>query len=141
MAAQRYGIDRLGTVILARGDDVERLEEDQIDEEALTNALVRLTSGVTRTVCFTTGHEERRVDDEDLLGLAAVTFKLTQQGTVVKPIQVLRDGGVPADCDTVVVADPQVEPVPQERSRRHTPPGGGIDFLLFRLSRMPRRGI
>jgi len=132
LTAQRHDIERMGTVVLVQGDRSERLEETVLDEETLTNALVRLTSRKTRTVCFTAGHEERRIDDEDVLGLSGLGARLEQQNTLAVGLTLARAAAVPASCDAVVLVDPQTEPLPQEReSLAAFVRGGGALMVLL----------
>jgi ABC-type uncharacterized transport system involved in gliding motility auxiliary subunit len=114
LTAQRYEVDRLGTVVLVMGDRTERIEDIALDEESLTNALIRLTTQSTKTVCFTSGHDERRIDDEDVMGLSGIGSKLEKQGTVTVGLVLVRSAEVPESCDAVVIAAPQTELLPQE---------------------------
>lgn len=132
LTAQRHGVDRMGTVILVQGDRTERLEEPVLDEELLTNALVRLTTQDTKTVCFTAGHDERRVDDEDVLGLSGIGARLEQLGTLAVGLTLARAAEVPESCDVVVVVDPQTEFLPQEQEALadYVRDGGALFVLL-----------
>ena len=93
---------------------------------------MRLTTQTTRTVCFTSGHEERRIDDEDVLGLSGLGVKLEQQGTLAVGLLLARAGEVPASCDAVVVADPQTEFLAQELEilAAYVRDGGALMVLL-----------
>ncbi len=132
LTAQRHEIDRLGTVVLVQGDRSERLEDNLTpNEESLTNALVRLTTRTTKTLCLTSGHEERRIDDEDVLGLSWLGEKLQQQGTVAVGLLLARAAAVPDTCDAVIVADPQTEFLPQERETLADYVRGGGSLLVL----------
>lgn len=116
MLAQKEGItSQYGTVLLSSGDDKQRIDSE-FDEQSLTNALVKLTSGVEHEVCFTDGHGELDPDDTmTASGLGGVITRLKGQNYKVKKITLLRTGGVPEDCDLLVVAAPQVDWLPAER--------------------------
>ncbi len=131
LTAQQHGVDRMATVVLVQGDRTERLEDATLDEQTLTNALVRLTTHETRTVCFTAGHDERRIDDEDVLGLSALGEQLEQQGTLAVGLTLARAAEVPASCDTVVVADPQTELLAQERETLAAFVRGGGSLMVL----------
>ncbi len=132
LTTQRHGVDRMGTVILVQGDRTERIEELVLDEETLTNALVRLTTQQTKTVCFTAGHEERRIDDEDVLGLSGLGARLEQLGTLAVGLTLARAAQVPESCDAVAVVDPQTELLHQERESlaAFVRSGGALMVLL-----------
>jgi len=104
-----------GTVVLRSGEDTQRLES-RFDEEAIVNALVRLTAGVDHIVCFTEGHEEVDPDDDTSgVGVGAAIVKLESQNYTVKKVFPAREGQIPSDCEVVVIGDPQVDFMPAER--------------------------
>ena len=139
-AAQLYTVtSSFGTVVLVEageGPPAQRPQqrlESAFDEEALTNALIRLTAGKEHVICATKGHEELDPDDEQqTTGLGISVLKLEGQNYRVKPIVLLREGGVPADCEVVLVADPQVDWLPPEREMlaAHIVQGGNAIILL-----------
>lgn len=132
LVAQQYKITTpYGTVILEAGDRTQRLESD-FGEEAVTNALVRLTSDKDHVVCFTTGHGELPVDqDNDPSSLSGAVVKLEGLNYTVKNVTLLRDGGVPADCEMLIAADAQVDWLPAEREMLAAYVAGGGSFVLL----------
>ena len=116
MVAREFDVtSEFGTVILRSGDDTQRLES-RFDEEAVVNALVRLTSGVEHIVCFTEGHEEVDPDDDtSSVGMGAAVVKLEGQNYTVRKVFPAREGRIPSDCEVVVVGDPQIDWMPAER--------------------------
>ena len=107
--ADQDGVDsQLGTIILATADKTQRLEA-KMDEEAVTNALIRLTSSAEHTLCTTIGHGEIDVDDDmNPAAISAVASKLERQNYTFKPVNILKAGKVPEDCDLLFIADPRV---------------------------------
>ena len=106
----------LGTVVMTAGDDASQRLESRFDEEALVNALVRLTSGGDHEICFTEGHEELDPDDDtSAVGMGAAIVKLEGQNYTVRKVFPAREGHIPDTCEVVVVADPQMEFLPAER--------------------------
>ncbi len=115
VTARRYGVtSTYGTVILEAGDERQRLETS-FDEQALSNALLRLVSGVEHSVCFLQDHGEADPDDDEPEGMSVAVMKLEGQGYRVERTSILQHGGVPAHCEVLVVANPQVDPLPEER--------------------------
>jgi ABC-type uncharacterized transport system involved in gliding motility auxiliary subunit len=133
MLAREFEItSSAGTVVLRQGESQQRLET-RFGEEALTNAIVRLTSGTEHRVCFATGHEELDPDDDQSAsGLGLAVLKLEGQNYQVERINVLREGGVPARCESLVVADPQVDWPAAEREllARYLVQGGAAVVML-----------
>ena len=129
MDPEAMGSDR---AVLIEGDRYEVLA-GEMGESQVTNALARLVSGVEHPICFTVGHGERQVDDDSsLAGYAGLVARMQSQNYRVQTILPLRDGEVPAECEVVVVAAPQLEVMPEERDMldAHVRGGGGLVVLL-----------
>jgi hypothetical protein len=133
LAAQQHEITHdHGTVILRAGDDVQRLESS-FDEEALTNGLIRVTTGLAHPICFTDGHGELDVTDSTTgAGLGLAMSKLRGQNHSPRAITLIREGKVPGDCDVVVVAGPQVDWIQPELEMlaAHVVEGGALLVML-----------
>jgi ABC-type uncharacterized transport system involved in gliding motility auxiliary subunit len=134
--ATQYGVtSAYGTIILVAGDRQQRLETS-FDEEALSNALLRLSSGVEHTVCFLSDHGESDPDDDEPGGSSLATMKLEGQNYRVERTSILRHGGVPQHCEVLVIANPQVDLLPEEREAlaAHLVHGGSALLLLEPLT-------
>lgn len=133
MLARQYEVtSQTGTVVMVSGEDTQRLESD-FGEEALTNALVRLTSGETHEVCFTTGHEELDPDDDmDPGGLGLAVIKLEGQNYQARKVGLAREGRVPDTCKVLISADPRVDLLPAEREMvaAYVAEGGAYVLML-----------
>jgi ABC-type uncharacterized transport system involved in gliding motility auxiliary subunit len=66
--AREMEVKAYGTVILAAAG--RRQEANMIEEESVTNSLVRLVKGGAKGVCFVEGHGEHDLDDSDRQGLS-----------------------------------------------------------------------
>jgi len=119
---QSYGMENYGVVFLSGGDKVSVPVSDLFEigysqygptaegftgEQGFTNAIVELTSGKKKTVCFTAGHRERSIEggeDRDYSGAA----RLLEAGNYrLKTVELLLEKNVPADCDVLAVAGPE----------------------------------
>ena len=133
LLAQEYAVtSSFGTVVLVQGEKRQRLEND-FKEEPFTNAILRLSSAKEHTICFTTGHGEREVDDDaSAEGIGGMVVKMEGQNYKAKPFVPLKEGAVPADCEVVIVAGPQSELAPQEREMlaRHVAEGRHLIVLI-----------
>jgi ABC-type uncharacterized transport system involved in gliding motility auxiliary subunit len=101
--AQRYGVVRLGTVVVAAGEKFRKVEDP--NEQALVTAIVQATSPREPLVCFVTGHGERGLADAGPGGLALLAATLAAGNYRSEPISLLEDS-VRTDCAAVVVAGP-----------------------------------
>lgn len=99
-----YNVGMAGTVILESGEKRQSLPA--ADEQELTRGLIRITRQVEKTVCFTTGHGERGLDDPEGEGLTTIRSELAGQGLKVIGVNILSEGGVRPECSLLVIAGP-----------------------------------
>ncbi len=133
MAARQNEVtSAYGTVILKAGAASQRLES-AFNEEAVTNALIRLSSSKEHRLCFATGHDELDPDEDSAgTGLGAMVTKMEGQNYTVRKVDLAREGGVDATCEVLVVASPQTEWLPHEREMlaAYLAGGGSVVALL-----------
>lgn len=110
--ARRLEIVQDGTVVVQASAGEARLTS--LDEEALTNALVKATRGRRKTVCFTIGHGEAALADGEPGGYGQVNQALARENYETKDLLLLRLQAVPVDCDVVVAAGPTTPFLPSE---------------------------
>lgn len=106
---EQYGItpDELGKglVRIAIGDESVKVTE--LDEEKITNAMVKLTRTGEKIVYFLEGHGERAIEGEEGKardGYARAAEALHNENYSVSPLLLASTGEVPADADAVVMA-------------------------------------
>lgn len=75
-------------------------------EQALTSAILTVTSGKQSKLCFTQGHDERSLSGFGAEALGHIKDALTQDGLKAEPLTLLGASRVPESCDAVVVAGP-----------------------------------
>jgi len=109
-------LDRLsesGTVLIAYGSRRRRLES-RFDEEAITNAIVKLASGQDHRVCWSIGHDERDPDDDAGGAGWGVTIVRLEDRNVVVTEQRILTGGVPRTCAALLIVGPRRDFLPRE---------------------------
>ncbi len=128
--ANRYGIREYGTTVFESGGQTYRITE--VSEEALTNALVRVTREGRKTVYFLSGHGEHGLQDTQRSGYATAKKALEDQGYAVKELLLLKEGQIPKDCDVLVIAGPTKRFLDQElvALRTYLDNGGKLLVLL-----------
>lgn len=102
--ARAANIKKFGTVILEVGKKEIRI--DDINEEKLTNALIKIAKEKNQTVCFLVGHGEKSTDSKEADGYAAVKDEMTSSSWDIKTVNLLEDGNVPPACDALMVVGP-----------------------------------
>jgi ABC-type uncharacterized transport system involved in gliding motility auxiliary subunit len=96
-----------GLVVVKLG--AEKVEVDEVTEQAVTNALVKLTRRAKKKVYFVTGHNERPVEGEgagEEQGFQFAKEALENENYTVETLLLAAKGEVPEDADAVVIAGP-----------------------------------
>jgi ABC-type uncharacterized transport system involved in gliding motility auxiliary subunit len=101
--ALRYGVVKLGTVVVAAGEKFRKVED--ANEQALVTAIVQATSDREHLVCFVTGHGERGLADAGPGGLAVLAATLAAGNYRTEPISLL-ERGRRSECAALVIAGP-----------------------------------
>jgi ABC-type uncharacterized transport system involved in gliding motility auxiliary subunit len=120
----------MGEVVVASGNRTESIEE--MNEPALTNAILKVTRDSAKQVCIVEGHGEPSVEDSQADGFQGVEQALQAENFGVKPLNLVRAQQVPADCSVVVVAGPKNSLFPPEvEALTKYLEGGGKAMLLI----------
>lgn len=102
---KRYDIKADGTLVFEYEGKNTRSEE--ATEEAVTNAIVKVTRRTEKTVYFTQGHGEPGTGDTGEAGYSEARSGLEKQSYKVKDLILFQEPAVPADAAAVVVAGPR----------------------------------
>ena len=104
-------IAQLPTIVVALGDRREKVLSD--GEQDITNAILKLTRNVKKTVCFASGEGERDLDDPSENGYSAAKSAIQKSQYEVKKIVLLQEQKVPDDCTVLVVAGVEKDLLPE----------------------------
>lgn len=123
------GIGREGTLYLEHGQGHRQLVE--LDEQALTNALMQLARGSERWVVFLSGHGERQPLGEANHDLGRFGEELQRKGFSLQELNLAITPNLPDNTSVLVIAGPQVNVLPAERDliRRYVANGGNLLWL------------
>jgi len=103
--AEQYKISQYNTVRVQYGEASTTVTKPT--EEAVTNAIIKLTRAAQQTACFVEGHGEPDIDAaEDARGMSQAKVALQNENYEVKKILLLNREDVPAECSVVVVTGP-----------------------------------
>ncbi|MBN2326996.1 MAG: GldG family protein [Candidatus Omnitrophica bacterium] len=96
----------LSAIYVRKGDQHEKVSP--VNENNLTNAIMKLVKGGGRVVYFTTGHDEHPFsEDTDRDGMSGMKKLLEEEGYLVKEIQLATVEEIPSDAVAVVIAGPK----------------------------------
>lgn len=129
-AARQLGVREYGTTVFSSGSQTFRI--NQASEEAVTNALVRVTRKGKKSICFLAGHQEHALDDTQRNGYSTAKRVLEEQGFSPKELLLLRDGAVPDDCAVLVVPGPTKPVLDKETAalRSYLDRGGRVLLMI-----------
>ena len=107
-------------------------EDGGITEQALTSAILKVTSGTVKTVCFVTGHGEKSLTDTGPHGYSEADAGMKRENYETKTINLVQSNGVPSECSVVVVDGPTQSYFPQETTMlsKYLDDGGKALFEL-----------
>lgn len=133
--AKQYKATAYGDTFVAAGDRIEKLEAGQTGEQAITNAILKVTRDKLKTICFTEGHGEKSLAASDPQGggFSSVDKRLKSENYETKTISLVTGGGsVPAECAVLVVAGPKQGFLPAEASAigKYLDEGGKAFLML-----------
>jgi ABC-type uncharacterized transport system involved in gliding motility auxiliary subunit len=114
--AKEYGAKRRGDVIVSSGEQKASLEgspEGGFSESDVTNTILKVTRDTVKKICFVTGHGEKSLTDSGVDGYAQMAENLKKETYATDSINLV-SGGIPSDCDVVVIAGPTKPFFPQE---------------------------
>ena len=103
--AHQYNITGGDIAVIAGYGKQETLT--RFDEEAFTNALIRLTRKTRKVLYFITGHGEPSPTDTGDNGYSLAADQLHQQHYVVQQLSLVEEQRVPDDAAVVMIAGPQ----------------------------------
>lgn len=124
---------RYGTLILEMAGKTERIEKqsEPLREEDVTNALMKIVKGEKKTIYFTEGHGEKKIEDTDRTGYNTARAALEKESYVIKKVNLVSEGKVPADASVLIMAGPASEPFPNEMDLIDAYLNGGGSALIM----------
>ncbi|HVN63831.1 MAG TPA: Gldg family protein [Candidatus Binataceae bacterium] len=131
--AERYKVSVLNTTHIAYGDG-PGTNVTQLTEEALTNAILRVTKSTNKTIYFLDGHGEADPDDNSSDdGFGMLKKALEGEGYTVKKLLLAQEPKIPEDASELVIAGPKKALLPHEiDSISNYLKNGGRMLLMFR---------
>lgn len=136
-SARRYKITNYGTIVIECGGNEEKIME--IDEEKITNALVKVTREKKKVIYCLTGHGEKSIEDTQANGLSEMKRAIEAESYGIRDLLTLRDS-IPRDCEILLVPGPEKDIFPQERIliERFLAEGGKVLLLVDPITELPQ---
>jgi ABC-type uncharacterized transport system involved in gliding motility auxiliary subunit len=117
-------------VVVEAGKQQDKVQ--QIGEEGLTNAIVKVTHAAARKVYFVQGHGEADPADTEARGYSTIAKALADEGITAAPLPLLQTKEIPKDAAAVIVAGPEHRFLPPEVEtlKAYLAEGGRMIVLL-----------
>lgn len=108
---------------------VSRLNESS--EEAVTNAIIKLTRGEAKKIYYVQGHDEPDIEGVQADGLKAFSMALGDEQLTLEGIFLAQKPSVPEDAAAVILVSPKKPFRPEERDMliKHGQEGGRLLLL------------
>lgn len=110
--ARRYEVRSYGTLVLEGYGRKQTIQT--VDEEAVTNAILRLSRNEEKKIYFLKGHGEHSLEGMERDGYSNVRSALQKENYGVEELNLLQQEKVPQDAALLIVAGPQKALFPQE---------------------------
>ena len=103
--SNQYKVTQYGSLVVIGGNREEQI--NLATEEALTNAIIKVTRDKTRRVAFITGHGERSINSADRKGFANAEAAIEDQNYVVEELRLAEMDSIPGDISVIIIAGPE----------------------------------
>lgn len=104
-AVKTYKISADGTIIFEYGEKETRIEE--VTEEAITNAIIKVTRKEDKVIYFLQGHGEPELDKKGDINYSIVKSNLENLSFRVKNLWLVQESEFPRDISVLIIAGPQ----------------------------------
>ena len=101
---KQAGVKKYGTLHLMVGSRESNV--DDISEEKITNALIKLLKEKIPTLCAITGHGEHSFESQEADGFGAMKKALLEQSYDLKEVSLTQETKVPDSCDSIAILGP-----------------------------------
>lgn len=129
--AKKYAVREYNTYIVETAGG-HREVVSKLNEESLTNGVLKAMTGAVKKIYFMEGHGERNIEDKEPSGWLTVKQSLESAGYSINKVNLYTSGELPKDADLLIIAGPSsdFQPAEVERLKRRLDEGKPIFFLI-----------
>lgn len=110
--AAQSGITREGQIVVVSGEEQVLLNE--LSEEKVTNAIIKITREEEKVIYFLQGHGERDINDGSAEGFSLARQEVENQNYRVESYNLAQQNRLPEDATVIVSAGPRMDFLPTE---------------------------
>jgi len=104
--AKTFDISSNNTFIVLYGSNMAKFY-DELSEENLTNAIIKVLRQELKKVYFLTNHAEKSINDDSKDGYSSIRKKLEGQNYLVEELNLIEAGKIPEDTALLIIAGPR----------------------------------
>ena len=135
--AEAMNVSKHGTILVELG--ANREEASSINEEDITNAIIKAIKGKEKKACLLAGHGEAGPEDQQRDGFSAAKQEIEGANYVTETISLLERPEIPGDCTLLIVAGPDKDYLePEIDLLRKYVDGGGRALFMIDHEKSPR---
>lgn len=131
---EKYHMSPGNLVYIQYGDDKDiegQVRIEELTEEALTNAILKLTRGAARKIYYVQGHGEPELQSEAADGVKMLAQAISDEHMNVEPILLAQKGAIPDDAAAVLLVSPKKSLLKEEIDLLKNYANGGGRLLMF----------
>lgn len=130
---ERLGMKQGNLLYLEYGEGPQSVISriNTVDEQSVTNAIVKLTKGISKKIYYIEGHGEPDVGTDTESGMRSFVNALEDEHLTVEGLMLPRIGKIPEDAAVVMLAAPKLKlsPAEQESLVEYVNKGGRLIML------------
>jgi ABC-type uncharacterized transport system involved in gliding motility auxiliary subunit len=130
---EKYGMKPGNFIYVQIGDEASKevSRVNEVTEEAITNAVIKLTKGEGKKVYIVQGHDEPSVEDTKEAGIKNFVLALEDENVKAVPLVLSQGKEVPTDAGAVILISPKKPLLPQEKEMLVKYGDDGGKLVLF----------
>ncbi|MFQ5584914.1 MAG: GldG family protein, partial [Calditrichia bacterium] len=105
--ARQYQVTQYNTVVVVSGAKRETVTD--LNENNLTNAIMKVTRDLDKVIYFTTGHGENDINDDKPQGYKEYMDGIKKENYLVRTINIAQEKKIPQDCSVLVISGPRAD--------------------------------
>ena len=131
--AEKYGMSQGNLIYLEYGEgkDLAASRVNDATEDAVTNALIKLTRGAARKLYYLVGHGEPGLEDRGPQGVLGLKMAIDDEHMSVEALKLAEQASVPADAAAVLIVGSKQPLFPHELQelKKYADAGGSLLIL------------
>lgn len=115
---EKYKMKEGNLVYIGYGPEDKPLGDSRVNdikEDAITNAIIKLTKGAAKKIYSVVGHDEPSIKDSNRFGIKTLADAISDEHLALDTLLLAQVGKVPDDASAVMLISPKKALLPEER--------------------------